>query len=598
MARNHPKSASVSTLAAPQSAELPPPPPKPEIEQVALRDISPSLYQPRRFQVLDTDDPDLIELARSIRAKGVIQPVLLRPVEVGYEMVAGERRLRASRLDLLELDAIGPAPFYIPALVRALTATEAAEITVEENLQRKNLHALEEADGVHTLLMLHRGDPFAVAARLGRPPAWVACRARLHSNLSPAWKERLAEPDNPLRIWTVAHLEEIAKLAQEVQDELPGSLNFQAIDLNLTVPELRRFLADLTRNLGRAPFPLDDDTLHPSAGACTNCPLTTLAAPLLFAGHGDETPVTIKNARCLSRTCWIEKCHRSAERAEAKLRADHPDLLLVSPEAVPREEIPPSWRGNGLLPPHAYEKVKKGAQGAKPAMLANGPQMGRLVWIKPTHPMSIPQLRQPDVSPSEPSTPETTANPPGDILGDRRTKHMNRRIARMAELTRELLGACDGKILPPQVLIALARVFGTNQSRKGLFHYGSPSDPWEVFGKFCDLAPEEAAAETWKEQLQPVLASRLQYCGPDDAGRLHREILAALRLIGESYADLYRSVAKELPEPKAWAKFPDYEPEDLDAEPPAPAPMRSTLPWLLPEELPTDEDDTLEVISA
>ena len=74
--------------------------------------------------------------------------------------------------------------------------------------------------------------------------------------------------------------------------------------------------------------------------------------------------------------------------------------------------------------------------------------------------------------------------------------------------------------------------------------------------------------------------------------------MAALRLIGESYADLYRSVAKELPEPKAWAKFPDYEPEDLDAEPPAPAPMRSTLPWLLPEELPTDEDDTLEVISA
>jgi hypothetical protein len=408
----------------------------------------------------------------------------------------------------------------------------------------------------------------------------------------------LAESDNPLRAWTAAHLEEIAKLAQEVQDEILSNFNFQGMDPNITVPDLRRYLTDLTRNLGRAPFPLDDDTLHPSAGACTSCPLTTLAAPLLFAEHEDDGPATIKNARCLNRTCWVEKCHRSAERAEAKLRADHPDLLLVSPEAVPREEIPPSWRGNGLLAPHAYEKVKKGAEGAKPAMLATGAQMGRLIWIKPTHRMSIPQLRQPEVSPSEPATSETTASPAGDLLGDRRTKHMNRRIVRMAELTRELLAACDGKILPLQVLIALARVFGTNQSRKGLFHYGSPSDPWEAFGKFCDLAPEEAAAETWKEQLQPVLASRLQYCGPDDAGRLHREILSALRLIGASYADLYRSVAKELPEPKAWAKFPDYEAEDLEAEPPAPAPMRSTLPWVLPEELPADEEDTLEAISA
>ncbi|HEX4495523.1 MAG TPA: ParB/RepB/Spo0J family partition protein [Thermoanaerobaculia bacterium] len=595
MARNYPKAASVSKLTAP--TELPPPPPNPEIQQIALRDISPSLYQPRRFQVLDTEDPDLLDLARSIRAKGVIQPVLVRPIEVGYELVAGERRVRASRLDLSALDAIGPAPSYILAIVRELSATEAAEITVEENLRRRNLHALEEADGVHTLLMLYRGDPFAVAARLGQTPAWVACRARLHSNLSTAWKEMFAESDNLLRAWTAAHLEEIAKLAQEVQDEILSNFNSQGIDPNITVPDLRRYLGDLTRSLGRAPFPLDDDTLHPSAGACTNCPLTTLAAPLLFAEHQDAVPTTIKNARCLNRTCWIEKCHRSAERAAAKLRADHPDLLLVSPETVPREEIPPSWRGNGLLPAHAYEKVKKGAEGAKPAMLANGPQMGRLVWIKPTYPMSIPRPHQPDASPSQPSTPETTAIQ-ADALSDRRTKHMNRRIARMAELTRELLAACAGKILPVQVLIALARVFGTNQSRKGVFHFGSPSDPWEAFGKFCDLAPEEAAAETWKEQLQPVLASRLQYCGPDDAGRLHREVLAALRLIGENYADLYRTVAKELPEPKAWAKFPDYEPEVLDAEPPVPAPVKSALPWVLPEDLSTDEDDALEAISA
>jgi hypothetical protein len=147
---------------------------------------------------------------------------------------------------------------------------------------------------------------------------------------------------------------------------------------------------------------------------------------------------------------------------------------------------------------------------------------------------------------------------------------MNRRIARMAELTRDLLEAYEGKTLSVQVLVALARVFGTNQSRKATWFYGSSANPWDELEAFCRLSQDEAAAEIWTIQLQPVLASRLRYCGPEDAGRLHREVVAALHLIGASYAELYRAVAKELPEPKAWAKLPGYRPEDLDGEPPAP----------------------------
>lgn len=570
----NPKSAPASPS---ESSELPPPPPNPEVQQIALRDITPSLYQPRRFQIPDAEDRDLLELARSIRAKGVIQPILLRPFESGYQLVAGERRVRASRLDLSELDAIAPAPLYIPAIVRELSDTEAAEITVEENLRRKDLRPLEEADGVHTLLLLHKGDPLAVAARLGQTPAWVACRARIHSNLSPAWKELLAERESPLWFWTAGHLEEIAKLAQEVQDEILGSFNYDGVDVTLTVPELRRYLADLTRNLGRAPFPLDDETLLASAGACTDCPLTTLATPLLFAEQGEDAPATIKDARCLNRTCWIEKCHRSAERAAARLRADHADLLLVAPREVPAEEIPSTWRGGGLLlPAHAYEKVKKNSEGAQPAMVAGGPQSGRLVWVKPTFP-TRPRQALPEIPASDASLPDASA-PSRDLLAERRTKHRNRRIARMAELTKQLLEAYDGKSLAFPILVALARTFGTNQSCKGVWSYGSTSDPWADFDAFCGLSAEDAAAEIWTCQLEPVLASRLQYCGPNDAERLDGEILAALKLIGASYADLYRTVAKELPEPKAWAKLPGYEPEDLDRESPAPENLLSLEP--------------------
>jgi ParB/RepB/Spo0J family partition protein len=560
--------ASPDTVAGPP--ELPPPPPNPEVQQIALRDITPSLYQPRRFYIPDAEDPELVELARSIRIKGVIQPILLRPFEKGFQLVAGERRVRASRLDLPDLDSIAPAPHYIPAVVRVLTDTEAAEITVEENLQRKDLRPLEEADGVHTLLLLHRGDPLAVAAKLGQTPAWVACRARIHSNLSPAWKELLAERDNPLWFWTAGHIEEVAKLAQEVQDEILRSFNVDGMDVSLTVPELRRYLADLTRNLVRAPFPLDDDTLLPSAGACTQCPLTTLAAPLLFADQGDDAPTTIKDARCLNRNCWLQKCHLAAERAAAQLRTDHPDLLLVAPRDMAHEEIPSSWRGGGLLPAHAYEKVKKSTEGAQPAMVAGGSQSGRLIWVKPNYP-TRPRQPQPESPATDASVPATDAIPTQDVLAKRRTKLMNRRISRMAQLTKDQLEAFDGKSLAFPVLVALACVFGTHQSRKGAWSYGSPSDPWDDFDAFCDLPAEEAASEIWMCQIEPVLASRLQYCGPEDAGRLHGEIVAALKLIGASYAGLYRQVANEIPEPKTWAGIPGYEPEDLEQEPPVPA---------------------------
>src|SRR5262245_44686910 len=151
------------------------PPPAPEIQQVFLRLITPSLYQPRRFQIPDADNPDVLDLGRASRAKGVTQPIRLRPSDSVFELVVVERRVRASRLHLPELDAIGPAPLYIPAMVRDLSDSEAAELTVEENLRRKDLLPLEEADGVNTLLLLHKGDPLAVAARLGQTASWVAC---------------------------------------------------------------------------------------------------------------------------------------------------------------------------------------------------------------------------------------------------------------------------------------------------------------------------------------------------------------------------------------------------------------------------------------
>ena len=121
-------------------------------------------------------DPEkLQQLAASIREHGILEPLLVRPVMDGesindYELVAGARRYRAAKL----------AQFKpLPCIVRTLTDLEALEIQVTENLQRDDLHPLEEAEGYRLLMQRHGHKVEAVAARLGRSVKYVYDRVKL-----------------------------------------------------------------------------------------------------------------------------------------------------------------------------------------------------------------------------------------------------------------------------------------------------------------------------------------------------------------------------------------------------------------------------------
>src|SRR5512138_3490697 len=103
-----------------------------EMSLVPVADVFPNPEQPRRV----FEAAALEELAASIREKGVLQPLLVHRVPGGYELVAGERRLRAARLAGLE---------KVPVVVRRIPTDEKLEIALVENLQRENLNALEEA---------------------------------------------------------------------------------------------------------------------------------------------------------------------------------------------------------------------------------------------------------------------------------------------------------------------------------------------------------------------------------------------------------------------------------------------------------------------
>lgn len=110
-----------------------------EIIEVKLSDLRANPYQPRKT----FDDEALQELADSIKEHGVFQPIIIKKSIKGYEIIAGERRARASKLAGKET---------IPAIVRAFTDEQMMEIALLENLQRENLNAIEEAEAYELML--------------------------------------------------------------------------------------------------------------------------------------------------------------------------------------------------------------------------------------------------------------------------------------------------------------------------------------------------------------------------------------------------------------------------------------------------------------
>jgi ParB family chromosome partitioning protein len=146
---------------------------------VAIDSIVPNRHQPR----VHFDDESLAELAASIREIGVLQPVLIRPIDGGYELLAGERRWRAARRAGLSV---------IPALIRSTDELGSAERALIENLHRQDLTALEEASAYQELIEDFHLTHEQVASRVGKSRSAITNSLRLLS-LPPSIQHLLAD---------------------------------------------------------------------------------------------------------------------------------------------------------------------------------------------------------------------------------------------------------------------------------------------------------------------------------------------------------------------------------------------------------------------
>ncbi|EBD1616986.1 ParB/RepB/Spo0J family partition protein [Listeria monocytogenes] len=136
------------------------------VQNIAIKDIKPNPYQPRKI----FDTKAINELRDSIKIHGVLQPIILRNTDKGYEIVVGERRVRAAKEAKLK---------EIPAVVRDLTEEEMMELSVIENLQREDLSPLEEAESYQFLMKKLGLTQAKLAERVGKSRPYIANFVRL-----------------------------------------------------------------------------------------------------------------------------------------------------------------------------------------------------------------------------------------------------------------------------------------------------------------------------------------------------------------------------------------------------------------------------------
>lgn len=170
---------------------------KKDITYIKIENIRPNPYQPRK----KFDKAALEELCESIKQYGVLQPINVRKITNGrYELVAGERRLRAATMAGLE---------EIPAIVVNVDDNDSAVMALIENLQREDLNYLEEAEGYNNLIVEHGFTQEELARKMGKSQSTIANKIRL-LKLSPLVKKILL--DNNL---TERHARALLKLHDE-----------------------------------------------------------------------------------------------------------------------------------------------------------------------------------------------------------------------------------------------------------------------------------------------------------------------------------------------------------------------------------------------
>jgi ParB family chromosome partitioning protein len=282
-----------------------------EYRNLPLNVLTESTTNPRHI----FEDAALKELADSIRTQGILSPLLVRPLtEQSFEIVAGARRYRAAQM---------AEAATVPVRIVNLTDAEALEAQLIENLQRRDVHPMEEAQGFRALLNLEepKYSIEQISARTGKTPVFVAARLKL-TELAPVIVEAFYREEIG-----VGHALLLAKLQPDKQEQALAACfkeewsggDRKAKRLLLPVRNLQFWIEhNILLILKQAPFNKRDAQLIPAAGSCVDCLKRTGHNKLLFAD--------VREDACTDPTCYAAKLEAHVQ----KQIAAKPELVQIS----------------------------------------------------------------------------------------------------------------------------------------------------------------------------------------------------------------------------------------------------------------------------
>lgn len=268
-----------------------------DITMVAISAIRPNSFNPRKH----FDEDNLKELADSISQLGILQPVTLRPTaDNDYELVFGERRYRAATIVGMQ---------EIPAIISVLSDEEAEEIAITENLQRKDVTPMEEANAYQRLMDSGRHDISTLAVQFGKSEGYIRTRLKFTS-LIPEIASLLDKDEI-----TVSVASEICRYGEDIQREVYE----QHLNEDVTYSSWRGMKAsEIAKDIERL-YTADLDRYSFDKTVCLSCPHNTNNLTLFRDGGC---------GKCANRTCLAEMNTTYIVENAVQVLANNPTAIL------------------------------------------------------------------------------------------------------------------------------------------------------------------------------------------------------------------------------------------------------------------------------
>lgn len=291
------------------------------ITELPLDQLHESPFNPRKA----FDEADMQQLVADIKATGrVLQPLLVRPIVpplfkgddngiAGYEIVFGHRRFRAAGLANLAT---------VPCMVRALTDEEARRAQISENLSRKDVHAIEEAEGFQALIDSQAESADTIAEKFGKSRSYVYGRLKLLEACPEIRKACLAGEIGSEVALLVARLR-----SPKLQEKALAAIRSNYIDMkdggSKSYRHIRTLLVDkFTLDLKGAMFDIEDEMLLPLAGNCVRCTKRTANAPEYADLVENTTSRHGNTVKGSANACTDPDCFDAKKKAHLKREAE------------------------------------------------------------------------------------------------------------------------------------------------------------------------------------------------------------------------------------------------------------------------------------